>query len=162
MPWPPHPPRKYADLTPQEARCAKALVPYQWRRRQSGSPEGLSKSRKEQLAAVDLMRHSLDDRVRTRCLEVIISYGLGRLREAPVAAETVQVTPTQVNVHFVAATAPPESRADHRYDARAISCRPGASGPASGFRPDRRRVGTRDCQTCRGDRRSHARRWPRR
>ena len=98
MPWPPRAARKYPEVPPEEAR-SRALAPYRFQPGQSGNPTGISKSRRAQMVAceqaalertpealatlTELMRHSEDDRVRTRCAEIIIERGLGKPREAP-------------------------------------------------------------------------------
>src|SRR5215469_13578056 len=125
MGWPPHPARKHPQMTPEEAR-SRALVPFRFKPGQSGNPEGLPRSRREQLAtlaaaalemspemlaiAADLARHSPDDRVKTRCAELVLAYGVGRPREAP-PPETVRkmLERVAINVRFVTAetAAPP-------------------------------------------------------
>ena len=115
MPWPPHPPRKHPDLSPEEAR-SKALAPYRFEPGHSGNPEGLPQSRREQMEVCEraalptvpeaivtlseLMRHSLDDRVRTRCAEILLERGLGKAREAPPPEETPNKR-LNVQIHFV-------------------------------------------------------------
>src|SRR5215471_7267549 len=57
-----------------------------------------------------LMRHSEDDRVRTRCAEIIIERGLGKPREAPPpeAVEEMLRESVDINIVFVTPeTAPP-------------------------------------------------------
>jgi hypothetical protein len=116
MPYPPRPPRKYPDLSPAEAR-AGALAPYRFQPGQSGNPEGISRSRREQMMAceaaalektpeaittlVELMRHSEGDRVRARCAEIIIERGLGKPREALPSLEDENCGPRKFQIVFV-------------------------------------------------------------
>src|SRR5215472_9909223 len=122
MPYPPHPARKHPQLSAKEARAigTRALVPYRFQPGKSGNPAGLSKSRREQIAACDqaalertpealatltqLMRHSEDDRVRTRCAEIIIERGLGRAREAPPPEAVEEMLRERVDVNIVFVT----------------------------------------------------------
>src|SRR5215831_13093533 len=116
MPWPPPRGRKCPQLTAEEAR-SRALVPYRWKPGQSGNPEGFPRSRREQMAACDeaalavvpaaivtlteLMQNSEDDRVKTRCAELLLERGLGRPREAPPPAAVEVGERVTVNVKFV-------------------------------------------------------------
>lgn len=135
MPYPAHV-RKHPKLSATEARAigTRALVPYQFQAGQSGNPAGSSKSRREQIAACDqaalertpealatlteLMRNSLDDRVRTRAAEIIIERGLGKVREAP-PLEAEEPKNLRVRIEFVKPSHPegPEAPAGPIIDA---------------------------------------------
>lgn len=115
--------RKHPELSAAEARAigTRALVPYHFQPAQSGNPTGSSKSRREQMAACEsaalamvpeaivtlseLMRHSQDDRVRTRCAEILLERGLGKPRETPPpeAVDETRHDPVRVAIQFVTA-----------------------------------------------------------